>query len=114
MEIKELTNLDCIRENEVKRVNKIKSNFDLDVEFAALAEWHHSKGHVAQFDIHKRLSKLLEEVGELAAAINKGDSIAEIRAELGDCFSVLTSICEIYGLTVSECVRDVNDKLSKR
>ena len=95
-------------------VNNIKANKYMNSEISCLAEIHVSEGRTNPKDIHKRVSKLLEESGELAQAINKDMSVELIKKELGDVINTCIAVAETYQFTLNECVCMVVDDLNKR
>ncbi len=95
----------------MKRVNTIKAGYDLDLEVAAIAEWHHDRNLVDGATNKDQFCKLIEEVGELANSINKGKPVID---DLGDIIVVLINIMEREGLTMAECLRHSYDEIKDR
>ena len=76
-------------------------------------QWGRERGLTEEQVSHPQMSKLMEEVGELASAINKKQPSA-IRDELGDCVVVLTILAAQNGLLLEHCIEDAYNKIKNR
>jgi NTP pyrophosphatase (non-canonical NTP hydrolase) len=54
--------------------------------------------------VHGTYAWLVEEVGELARALRRGDP-ANLREDLGDCFAGLASLASLAGVTLSDAAQ---------
>lgn len=80
-----------------------------------IEQWAKDRG-LAHADSTKQVCKLLEEAGEVARAINKGN-LADLEDGIGDCFVVLTILAMQNGLTIQDCVKsawlEIKDRKGK-
>lgn len=83
-----------------------------DQQKRALA-WALVRGLCREECIQPQLLKLVEEVGELVGAVNKGNTDA-IKNELGDVLVVLTIFADQVGLDFTDCLTRAVDKIDKR
>lgn len=60
-----------------------------------------------------QLSKLLEEIGELASAINK-DNKEKIIDSIGDAYVVLTILAMQYNLNIEDCIAEAYNEIKDR
>lgn len=60
-----------------------------------------------------QLTKLVEEMGELAAGLARSDE-AKIHDSIGDCFVVLTILALQSGTTIRRCAADAYDEIKDR
>ena len=58
--------------------------------------------------------KLIEEAGELAAAIAKKKDVSEVKDGIGDCVVVLTIIASQYGMAIEECIDHAWNEIKDR
>lgn len=82
-------------------------------EFQPIRSWAADKGIYAKGDIKTQYIKLMEEAGELAEAIIKGDD-DEIQDAIGDMVVVLTSIAHFNYTPIEDCINSAYDVISKR
>lgn len=85
----------------------------LGITTRAIKEWSKEKG-LNGADPDKQFRKLMEEVGELAEAINKDLSDEEKMMEAGDVFIVLTIMMQQYGIDIEDCVELAYKKIENR
>ena len=64
-------------------------------------QWHHDRNLIDGATDQAQLGKLVEELGELAANINRGK---DIRDDIGDMIVVLINIATRNGVTLRECL----------
>jgi len=86
---------------------------ELTNEFQPIRAWAADKGIYAKGDIKTQYLKLMEESGELAEAIIKGDD-DEIQDAIGDMVVVLTSIAHFNYTPIEECINSAYGVISKR
>ena len=86
---------------------------ELKDEFGPIREWAENRGLYEKGDIKTQFVKLQEEVGELAKAILKNDSL-EFDDAIGDCVVVLTNLAHLGGVTIEDCVNKAYDVIAKR
>lgn len=86
---------------------------ELKDEFGPIREWAENRGLYEKGDIKTQFIKLQEEVGELAKAILKNDSL-EFDDAIGDCVVVLTNLSHLGGVTIEDCVNKAYDVIAKR
>lgn len=92
----------------VKEITPVEpSKFDL------IREWANAKGILKNGDAKTQTVKLLEEAGELAAAVLRGNRPNAIDA-IGDMVVVLTSIAYFSGATIEECIEAAYDEIKGR
>lgn len=74
----------------------------MDVLTKLIEQWAIDRNlHTA--DPHKQMLKLMEEVGEIAEGLAKGD-ITLTKDGIGDAYVVLTNLSMQLGLNINECV----------
>lgn len=61
-----------------------------------------------------QLIKLVEEVGELARAINEDQQLEEVEKEIGDCVVVLTNLANMRGTDLFYCYERAYLKIKHR
>lgn len=71
------------------------------------------------------MMKFLEEAGELSGAIStyfgrrfrpelaSGD-VENIAGEIGDILNIITNVCNLFGLSMDDCLQATSDKLERR
>lgn len=65
--------------------------------------WASDRNLISGSTPEKQFTKLIEEVGELAAGIARGRDEA-IMDGIGDCFVVLTILAAQHGMDIEECI----------
>ncbi len=73
------------------------------VMFDLVRTWAKDKGIIDHGDLKTQSLKAVEEVGELAAAILR-ENTDEIHDSIGDILVVLTSVAELSGTNIEECL----------
>ncbi len=86
---------------------------ELKDEFGPIRVWAENRGLYEKGDIKTQFIKLQEEVGELAKAILKNDSL-EFDDAIGDCVVVLTNLAHLGGVTLEDCVNKAYQVIAKR
>ena len=92
---------------EVQFVAPIANKFDL------IREWANQKGILDNGDAKTQTIKLLEEAGELAAAVLRDNRANAIDA-IGDIVVVLTSLAHFADTTIEECITAAYDVIKSR
>lgn len=82
-------------------------------EFQSIRDWAWDKGIIQQDDLKMQFLKLLEEVGELSEAIQKGNQ-ADFKDAIGDCVVVLTNLAAIEGEHIEYCINSAYSVIAKR
>lgn len=62
---------------------------------------------------HKQMLKLMEEVGEIAAGLARGD-VDEVKDGIGDVMVVITILAEQVGTSIEECTAIAWDEIKDR
>ena len=78
-----------------------------------IVKWAKEKGIFEKSDPKSQCLKSCSEMGEVADAVNKGN-IDEIIDGIGDVQVTLILLCEMYGLTMEQCLQSAYDVISKR
>lgn len=84
----------------------MENNYPEKWSFDSIREWAKDKqlyGH-PNSSIQGQALKLGEEVGETQKAVLKDDTL-EIVDGIGDCVVVLTSLAELAGLSIEDCIQ---------
>ncbi|MCP3698178.1 MAG: hypothetical protein GY920_06445 [Aliivibrio sp.] len=81
--------------------------------FERIRQWAEDRGIYAEGNSHTQYVKLMEEAGELAAALlNKDD--AEIIDAIGDMVVVLTNLAALEGLQIEGCIDSAYNEIANR
>lgn len=78
-----------------------------------ILEWAEPKGLLNPDFAPKQFIKLVEEVGELANAMLKGNKAEQVDA-LGDIQVVLNILAEQLGFDLDECLKSAYDEIKNR
>ena len=78
-----------------------------------IREWAGERNLIEGSDPKSQMCKLMEEVGELAKAVNKSD-LPEIYDGIGDCVVVLTILAAQYGILFEDCVDYAYNEIKDR
>ena len=76
-------------------------------------EWAYDKGILERENAPKQMLKVLEEVGETAGALLKGNE-SELKDGIGDSFVTLIILSRQLGLTPEECLEAAWDEIKDR
>jgi NTP pyrophosphatase (non-canonical NTP hydrolase) len=91
-----------------------------------VVEWFHAKGIIENSNPLKQLEKTQEELTETRDAAVRLDCIIgacvsdrlnlyeEIKDGIGDTVVTLIGVCEMYGFTLEDCLRQAYEVISKR
>lgn len=82
-------------------------------QFDYIRDWAEEKGILAESNLFKQFSKLLEEVNELLVALTD-DNQEEVVDAVGDCVVVLTILAEMRGLNIEDCIASAYDVIKDR
>ena len=66
-----------------------------------IADWHHDRNLIQGSDDKAQFTKLMEEAGELAGAISRGQDVED---HIGDMVVVLINIAARNNTTLGECM----------
>lgn len=75
--------------------------------------WAHDRNLIEGSTVQAQCVKLMEEVGELSAAIVRNQDYRFADA-IGDCFVVLTILAAQRGLEIETCIADAWDEIKNR
>lgn len=78
-----------------------------------IRNWAADRNLIAGSDIKSQFVKLVEETGELAAAIARSDD-GEFMDAIGDIFVVITILAAQRGMEVEECIAQAWDGIKDR
>ncbi len=81
--------------------------------FTKIRNWANDRNLVMGSDSFRQTVKLVEEVGETAAAIARGNR-AGIRDGIGDAVVVLTILAAQYGLLIEDCIDAAYEEIKDR
>lgn len=82
-------------------------------QFELIRQWATERGLYEKGDVKTQFVKLQEEIGELAKAILKNDSL-EFDDAIGDCVVVLTNLAHLGGVTIEDCINKAYNVIAKR
>jgi NTP pyrophosphatase (non-canonical NTP hydrolase) len=82
-------------------------------QFELIRQWATERGLYEKGDVKTQFIKLQEEIGELAKAILKNDSL-EFDDAIGDCVVVLTNLAHLGGVTIEDCINKAYNVIAKR
>lgn len=69
-----------------------------------IIDWANARGLITNSNPQAQFVKLIEEAGELAAAIAKKKPLLEVADAIGDMYVVMTIIAAQYGLAIQDCI----------
>lgn len=85
-------------------------------QFAEIAKWASGRNLIDGSDPSKQLVKLLEEVGELASGVAKGNR-DKVVDSIGDAVVVLTILAEQHDVNIEDCIdaawNEIKDRKGK-
>ena len=87
--------------------NEIPNRFDL------IREWAMDRGIYKEGNSHTQYVKLMEEAGELAAALLNNNKL-EIVDAIGDMTVVLTNLAQLEGVKIEDCIDVAYNVIAKR
>ncbi len=87
--------------------NEIPNRFDL------IREWAMDRGIYKEGNSHTQYVKLMEEAGELAAALLSNNKL-EIVDAIGDMTVVLTNLAQLEGVKIEDCIDVAYNVIAKR
>ena len=94
-------------------VNGRPSNDNDYIRFEAIRNWAKDRGIYDKGNSHTQYVKLMEEAGELAAALLNKD-MSEIVDAIGDMVVVLTNLAELEGVKIEDCIDVAYNVIAKR
>ena len=77
----------------------------------AVANWHHDRNLIDGSTDQAQFVKLMEEAGELAAAIARGEDVTD---HIGDMMVVLINIAERNRVSMAACLAHAYDEIKDR
>ncbi len=78
-----------------------------------IKKWHLDRKITINGNSVTQVCKLLEESGELSAAVIRNDE-HEIKDAIGDIVVVLSSICDLNNITLDECIEQAWNDIKDR
>ena len=87
--------------------------YPLPSRFDLIRSWANERGIYDKGNSHTQYVKLMEEAGELAAALLSNDK-PEIVDALGDIVVVLTNLAKLEGLDIENCVDSAYNEIANR
>lgn len=81
--------------------------------FAKIRGWAEDRNLIAGGDVKSQMLKTMEEVGELAKAVNRND-MPEIIDGIGDVIVTLTILAAQHNLNVCACLEHAWDEIKDR
>ena len=78
-----------------------------------VGNWAYDKGLVKRENAPKQMLKVMEEVGETAGALLKGNE-TELKDGIGDSFVTLIILAEQLGYTPQECLQAAWEEIKNR
>ena len=87
--------------------------YPLPSRFDLIRSWAEDRGIYAEGNSHTQYVKLMEEAGELAAALLNKDAY-EINDAIGDMVVVLTNLAALEGMQVENCIDSAYNEIASR
>jgi NTP pyrophosphatase (non-canonical NTP hydrolase) len=81
--------------------------------FEQIRQWAEDRGIFAEGNSHTQYVKLMEEAGELAAALLNKDAY-EIKDAIGDMVVVLTNLAALEGMKIENCIDSAYNEIANR
>ncbi len=81
--------------------------------FDLIRQWAQERGIYDKGNSHTQYVKLMEEAGELAAALLNKDAY-EIKDAIGDIVVVLTNLAALEGMTIENCIDAAYNEIANR
>jgi NTP pyrophosphatase (non-canonical NTP hydrolase) len=78
-----------------------------------IREWHNERLITVNGNTETQLLKLMEELGELTAAVIRNDK-NEVMDAIGDMYVVLVAVAELEGTKIEECIDSAYDEIKDR
>ena len=81
--------------------------------FEQIRQWAEDRGIYAEGNSHTQYVKLMEEAGELAAALLNKDPY-EVKDAIGDMVVVLTNLAALEGMQIENCIDAAYNEIANR
>jgi len=81
--------------------------------FDKITQWAHDRNLISGAPPAKQFIKLIEETGELAAGMARGNE-EKIKDGIGDMVVVLTILAEQHNLKIEDCIAYAYDQIKDR
>ncbi len=107
--VAELTSESKFKKTEPAPAYKKKTHKSFDL----IRNWAEERGIYKQGDAKTQYVKLMEETGELAAALLNNDEAETIDA-IGDIVVVLTNLAKLKGLNIEDCISSAYNEIANR
>jgi NTP pyrophosphatase (non-canonical NTP hydrolase) len=82
-------------------------------DFVRIRGWAHQRNLVSGSSPDKQFTKLIEEIGELAAGLARKDEV-KVMDGIGDAVVVLTIMAEQMGFSIEACIEMAYDEIKDR
>ncbi len=82
-------------------------------DFVKIRGWAHARNLVLGSTTEKQFTKLIEEIGELAAGLARKDEV-KVMDGIGDAVVVLTILAEQMGFSIEACIEMADDEITDR
>ena len=89
------------------------ASWNQNERFELIRKWATERGIYDKGNSHTQYVKLMEEAGELAAALLNKDSY-EIKDAIGDMVVVLTNLAALEGMTIENCIDAAYNEIANR
>ena len=90
-----------------------KAVWNQNERFELIRKWATERGIYDKGNSHTQYVKLMEEAGELAAALLNDDKY-EIKDAIGDMVVVLTNLAALEGMTIEDCIDSAYNEIANR
>ena len=88
-------------------------SYNQNERFELIRKWATERGIYDKGNSHTQYVKLMEEAGELAAALLNKDAY-EIKDAIGDIVVVLTNLAALEGMTIENCIDAAYEEIKSR
>ena len=92
---------------------KTDVTYNQNERFKLIRKWATERGIYDKGNSHTQYVKLMEEAGELAAALLNKDSY-EIKDAIGDMVVVLTNLAALEGMVIENCIDSAYNEIANR
>ena len=92
---------------------KTDVTYNQNERFELIRKWATERGIYDKGNSHTQYVKLMEEAGELAAALLNKDSY-EIKDAIGDMVVVLTNLAALEGMVIENCIDSAYNEIANR
>ena len=83
-------------------------------QFELIRKWAYDRGLYTSGKANMQFVKLMEEVGELARALQGKDGEDALIDAIGDCVVVLTNLAYLNGMNIEDCIAHAYNQIKNR